>query len=54
VDTIKHILKGPKVTAANVIYLQDTVHKFRVNGGKEWSVYGSPVTKFFVAEASFC
>lgn len=52
-DTIRHLLKGPKVTAANVIYLQNTVHKFRVNeDGKEWSVYGSPVTIEFLSANS--
>ncbi|KAJ7698568.1 Metallo-dependent phosphatase-like protein [Mycena rosella] len=37
------LLKGPRAVAANVVYLEDEEYRFRAReGGKEWSVYGSP------------
>ncbi|KAJ7484379.1 Metallo-dependent phosphatase-like protein [Mycena latifolia] len=42
-EAVIHLLKGPRAVAANIVYLQDEEYKFRVReGGKEWSVYGSP------------
>jgi len=39
------MLKGPKAVKAGLVYLQDEEYKFRVTKhGKEWSVYGSPVS----------
>ncbi|KAJ6616515.1 Metallo-dependent phosphatase-like protein [Mycena sp. CBHHK59/15] len=47
-DGIMTLLNGPRAVAANVVYLQDEQHKFRVReGGKEWSVFGSPKTPNF-------
>ncbi|KAJ6515426.1 Metallo-dependent phosphatase-like protein [Mycena sanguinolenta] len=42
-ESIFELLTGPNAVAANIVYLQDQVHKFRTRpGGREWSVYGSP------------
>ncbi|KAJ7098249.1 Metallo-dependent phosphatase-like protein [Mycena epipterygia] len=42
-ESVFELLKGPRAVAANVVYLQDEEYKFKVSdGGKEWSVYGSP------------
>ncbi|KAE9402854.1 Metallo-dependent phosphatase [Gymnopus androsaceus JB14] len=40
---ILDVLKGKKAQDANVVYLQDEFHSFQVKeGGRTWSVYGSP------------
>lgn len=45
VKVIHQMLKGPKAVKAGIVYLQDEEYKFRVTKhGKEWSVYGSPVS----------
>ncbi|KAF8996007.1 hypothetical protein BDQ17DRAFT_1364925, partial [Cyathus striatus] len=37
-------LQGPEATAAGLVYLQDEEYTFQVKeGGRRWSVYGSPV-----------
>ncbi|KAJ6532766.1 Metallo-dependent phosphatase-like protein [Mycena vulgaris] len=42
-ESVLDLLKGPRAVAANVVYLEDEEYKFRVReGGKEWSIYGSP------------
>jgi hypothetical protein len=41
---VRDILTNDHAKAAGIIYLQDESYRFRVReGGKEWSVYGSPV-----------
>jgi hypothetical protein len=43
-QSIRELLLGPRAVEANIFYLQNEEHKFTVReGGKEWSVYGSPV-----------
>ena len=38
------LLKGPKAVAAGIVYLQDEEYTFKTKeGGRTWSVYGSPV-----------
>ncbi|KAF9075455.1 Metallo-dependent phosphatase-like protein [Rhodocollybia butyracea] len=40
---IVELLKGKKAQKANVVYLQDELHSFQTTeGGRTWSVYGSP------------
>ncbi|KAG7449563.1 Metallo-dependent phosphatase [Guyanagaster necrorhizus] len=40
---IFELLKGPKATEAGIFYLQDESHIFQAkDGGRAWSVYGSP------------
>ncbi|KAJ7636908.1 Metallo-dependent phosphatase-like protein [Roridomyces roridus] len=47
-DPISDLLTGPRAIAANVVYLQDQEYRFRVReGGREWSVFGSPGTPNF-------
>ncbi|KAJ7816507.1 hypothetical protein B0H14DRAFT_3148594 [Mycena olivaceomarginata] len=42
-EAILDFLKGPRAIAAGAVYLQDEEYTFLVHeGGKEWSVYGSP------------
>ncbi|KAJ7248843.1 Metallo-dependent phosphatase [Mycena haematopus] len=42
-ESIFELLTGPDAVAANIVYLQDQVYRFRTRpGGREWSVYGSP------------
>ncbi|KAJ7484375.1 hypothetical protein FB451DRAFT_1363901 [Mycena latifolia] len=66
-ESIRQLLKGPRAIAANVVYLEGEEHRFSVrDGGKEWSVYGSPANytpipggwafgyKYENAEASRC
>jgi hypothetical protein len=37
------MLKGPRATEAGIVYLQDETYEFRIaEGGKLWTVYGSP------------
>ena len=41
---IREMLKGQRAIDAGVVYLQDEEYKFKAReGGREWSVYGSPV-----------
>ncbi|KAL6307091.1 Metallo-dependent phosphatase-like protein [Sparassis latifolia] len=43
VSMIKELLQGELATSANILYLEDQQHEFRVKeGGRLWSVYGSP------------
>ncbi|KAJ7888639.1 hypothetical protein B0H14DRAFT_1192853 [Mycena olivaceomarginata] len=43
-ESVFELLTGPSAVAANIVYLQDQPHKFRARpGGREWTVYGSPV-----------
>ena len=38
------LLRGNRAVGAGVVYLQDKIHEFQVKeGGRMWSVYGSPV-----------
>jgi hypothetical protein len=47
------LLKRPRAIAAGVVYLQDEKYTFLVHeGGKEWSVYGSPVRHSFISPSS--
>ncbi|KAJ7689452.1 Metallo-dependent phosphatase-like protein [Mycena rosella] len=47
-EAITELLKGPRAVAANLVYLEDEQYTFRVHeGGKEWSVYGSPWSPLF-------
>ncbi|KAJ7636903.1 Metallo-dependent phosphatase-like protein [Roridomyces roridus] len=40
---VRELLKGPRAVEANIVYLEDVQYKFTTrDGGKEWSVYGSP------------
>nr|GAT46669.1 predicted protein [Mycena chlorophos] len=42
-DEVIQLLRGPEAVAARIVYLDREVHRFRVReGGKEWSVFGSP------------
>ncbi|KAJ6480659.1 Metallo-dependent phosphatase-like protein [Mycena vulgaris] len=42
-EAVAELFKGPHAVAANLVYLQDEQYKFRVHeGGREWSIYGSP------------
>ncbi|KAF8652642.1 hypothetical protein AX16_004274 [Volvariella volvacea WC 439] len=42
-DVIMELLRGPEAIEAGLVYLQDEEHKFQVReGGRMWSVYGSP------------
>ncbi|KAJ3877547.1 Metallo-dependent phosphatase-like protein [Lentinula edodes] len=42
-ERILELLKGKKAQEANVVYLQDESHFFQAKeGGRLWSVYGSP------------
>ncbi|KAJ7201585.1 Metallo-dependent phosphatase-like protein [Mycena pura] len=42
-EKIQELLKGPAAVAANITYLESEEYRFRVrDGGREWSVYGSP------------
>ncbi|KAF8217710.1 Metallo-dependent phosphatase-like protein [Mycena galopus ATCC 62051] len=49
-DPISELLTGPRAVAANIVYLRDEEYKFRVRPeGREWSVYGSPLSPNFGA-----
>jgi hypothetical protein len=49
-EAILDLLKGPRAIVAGVVYLQDEKYTFQVHeGGKEWSVYGSPVCHSFIS-----
>ncbi|KAJ7753748.1 Metallo-dependent phosphatase-like protein [Mycena metata] len=42
------LLTGPRAKAANIVYLENEEHRFRTReGGREWSVYGSPLSPNF-------
>jgi hypothetical protein len=44
---VRDILTNDRARAAGIVYLQDESFKFKVKeGGREWSVYGSPVRLF--------
>lgn len=43
VTQILDVLKGSSAQEANIVYLQDELYQFSIReGGKAWSVYGSP------------
>ncbi|KAJ7253765.1 Metallo-dependent phosphatase-like protein, partial [Mycena haematopus] len=47
-EVVLELLKGPQAVAANIIYLEGEEYRFKVqDGGKEWSVYGSPWTPYW-------
>ncbi|KAF8217708.1 Metallo-dependent phosphatase-like protein [Mycena galopus ATCC 62051] len=47
-EAVHELLKGPQAVAANIIYLDSEECKFKVrDGGKEWSVYGSPLSPYW-------
>ncbi|THU83279.1 Metallo-dependent phosphatase [Dendrothele bispora CBS 962.96] len=42
-EPIMQLLTGPRAKGANVVYLQDAQYQFQAKeGGRTWSVYGSP------------
>ncbi|KAJ7698566.1 Metallo-dependent phosphatase-like protein [Mycena rosella] len=44
------LLTGPRAVAANIVYLRDQEYKFRARpDGREWTVYGSPLSPNFGA-----
>ncbi|KAK7027998.1 hypothetical protein VNI00_015084 [Paramarasmius palmivorus] len=48
IDPILEMLKGPNAQKAGVIYLEDEETQFQVKeGGRTWSVYGSPWSPWF-------
>ncbi|KAJ7753746.1 Metallo-dependent phosphatase-like protein [Mycena metata] len=48
VEAVLELLGGSRAVAANIVYLQDELYKFTAReGGKEWSVYGSPWTPYW-------
>ncbi|KAJ7016569.1 Metallo-dependent phosphatase-like protein [Mycena alexandri] len=48
VEAVLELLGGSRATAANIVYLQDELYKFKARDeGKEWSVYGSPWTPYW-------
>ncbi|KAJ7512429.1 Metallo-dependent phosphatase-like protein, partial [Mycena galericulata] len=52
---VLELLKGPRAIAANIVYLENEEYKFQVrDGGKEWSVYGSPWSPNFGVWAFGC
>ncbi|KAJ6469430.1 Metallo-dependent phosphatase-like protein [Mycena sanguinolenta] len=47
-QAVFELLKGPKAVAANIVYLEGEEYRFKVrDGGKEWSVYGSPLSPYW-------
>ena len=43
-EPIHSLLTGPRSLQSNLVYLENQVYKFQVkSGGREWTVYGSPV-----------
>ncbi|KAJ6572108.1 Metallo-dependent phosphatase-like protein [Mycena capillaripes] len=47
-EAVLELLKGPRAVAANIVYLEDEEYKFKVReDGKEWSVYGSPLSPYW-------
>ncbi|KAJ7018556.1 Metallo-dependent phosphatase-like protein [Mycena alexandri] len=47
-EPVFELLTGPRAKAANIVYLKDEEYKFRAQpGGREWSVYGSPLSPNF-------
>ena len=49
------MLKGLHAAEAGIIYLQDEKYEFRTKeGGKVWTVYGSPVCSMNDAELWNC
>ncbi|KAF9255844.1 Metallo-dependent phosphatase [Marasmius fiardii PR-910] len=48
IKPIMELLKGPKAKNAGVIYLEDEATTFQAKeGGRSWSVYGSPWSPWF-------
>ena len=46
---IKELVKGPAAREAGIVYLDCEGYRFSVKeGGRTWSVYGSPVRAFNV------
>lgn len=44
---IRELIKGPEAREAGIVYLDCEGHMFSVKeGGRTWSVYGSPVRRF--------
>ncbi|RDB16571.1 Metallophosphoesterase domain-containing protein 1 [Hypsizygus marmoreus] len=45
---ILQLLKGPRAVASGLVYLESEEHVFQVkDGGRTWSVYGSPWSPYF-------
>lgn len=43
-DEIYSLFVGKEAKKAGLVYLEDESHEFQVHeGGRKWSVYGSPV-----------
>ena len=43
-EPIHSLLTGPRALQSNLVYLENQVYKFQAKpGGREWTVYGSPV-----------
>ena len=46
-DAIHDLLTGAKARKSGIVYLEDESYTLQTKeGGREWSVYGSPVTRF--------
>ncbi|KAJ7255352.1 Metallo-dependent phosphatase-like protein [Mycena rebaudengoi] len=46
----QELLTGPRAISANIVYLQNQMYRFKIReGGKKWSVCGSPQTPNFGA-----
>lgn len=44
-EPIMHLLRGKQARDAGIVYLQDEEYTFQTKeGGKRWTVYGSPVS----------
>ncbi|EKM60034.1 uncharacterized protein PHACADRAFT_138454 [Phanerochaete carnosa HHB-10118-sp] len=48
VDAVREVLTGDEARDAGVVYLQDATHEFQAKeGGRTWTVYGSPWSPYF-------
>ena len=48
------MVKGDRAKKAGIVYLEDEEYKFQVReGGKTWSIYGSPVSGLYCSLCSY-
>ena len=46
---VKRVTDGPNVSDGGLVYLQDQTYEFQTReGGRKWSIYGSPVCSFSI------